>query len=162
MIHGLVDPYTKSEITFVSGNEVVALTLLEPETYLKQISIPTDQKTVGALELKRATKNIESELEKLLHFPITLQVEAEQIPENKRWDVLRTIGLLPSLLAQVTTDELGKKQVLENIATICIQSAAANKTLLNQKTLTLSVTSPLAIPVAQEKERLKKEIENIL
>jgi hypothetical protein len=162
MILGLLDPYTKSEITFISSNEVVALTLLEPEAYLKQLAVPTDHKNVGTLELKRAIKNIESELEKALQFQIKLQIEADTIPEINRWDVLRTIGFLPSLFTQVASDELGKKLVRENIAAISIIPSAANKTSLQEKTLILSVASPLAIPVGKEKERLRKEIESVL
>lgn len=160
MILGLLDPYTKPEITFVSGNEVVALTLLEPEAYIRQTS--TDSKAVGTLELKRAVKNIESELEKVLQFHLTLDIQTDTIPELNRWDVLRTIGFLPSLFTQVASDDLGKKLVRENIAAISIIPATANKTSLYEKTLTLSVASPLTIPVGKEKERLRKEIESVL
>lgn len=162
MVLGLLDPYTKSEISFISSSEVVALTLLEPEVYLKQFAVPADSKAVGPLELKRAVKNIESELEKVLQFQLTLHIEADTIPETSRWDVFRTIGFLPSLFMQVASDDLGKRLVRENIASICIVPAAANKTSLHEKTLTLSVASPLAIPAGKEKERLRREIESVL
>lgn len=162
MILGLLDPYTKSEITFVSSSEVVALTLLEPEVYVKRLSVPADHKTVGTLELKRAVKNIEQEIEKVLQSPLALSIEVDSIPETNRWDVLRTLGFLPSLLTHVASDELGKKLVKENISTISIKTATTNQTSLQEKTLTLSIASPLTIPVAKEKERLTKEIESVL
>ena len=84
MILGLADPYTKSEITFVSSSEVVALTLLEPEIYLKKLSASTDHKAVGSLELKRTVKNIEVELGKVWQSHLTLSIEVDSIPETNR------------------------------------------------------------------------------
>jgi hypothetical protein len=162
MILGPADAYTQSELTFLSGNEVVALTLLEPERYLKQFVVTPDPKHVGALELKRAAQHVEAELEKNLQLTIGLQVNVNSIPEQARWDVLRTIGFLPSLLSGIASDELGRKQVRENIAAICIEVANKNQTLLIHNTLTLKLKTPLSVSVTKEKERLKSEIEQLL
>ncbi|RAV98225.1 hypothetical protein [Pseudochryseolinea flava] len=160
MVLGLLDPYAKSEITFVTTSEVVAFTLIEPENYVRMKS--SNQKSVGSLELKRAIKNVGVELEKVLQFQIQLNVDADAVPENNRWDVLRTLGFLPSLFMQIAADDVGKKIVKDNIDTISIVSAVSNKTTLQYKTLSLAVATPLAIPVTKEKERLKTEIEGVL
>lgn len=162
MILGPADAYTQSELTFMSGNEVVALTLLEPEKYLKQFVVTPDPKQVGALELKRAAQHVEAELEKNLQLTIGLQVNVNSIPEQARWDVLRTIGFLPSLLSGIASDELGRKQVRESIAAICIEVADKNQTLLTHNTLTLKLKTPLSVSVTKEKERLRSEIEQLL
>ncbi len=162
MILSVPDAYTKSEITLVSSSEVVALTLLEPENYVQRLSAASDPKAVGTLELRRAIKNIEAELAKILHYTVTLQLAVDEFPEHTRWDVLRTVGFLPSVFASVAVDELGKKQVREHIKTICIQVADTNAIALNQQTLLLKIASPLTIPVAKEKERLQQEIEQFL
>ncbi len=162
MLLGLADVYTKSELTFLSGNEVVALTLLEPEKYLKQFVVTPDPKQVGELELKRAVQHIESELEKTLQLSIPIQLSGNGIPEQARWDVLRTVGFLPSLFSAIGSDKLGKKQIRENITAIRIEAADKNQTLLEQKTLVMRLKSPLSVSVTKEKERLKTEIEQLL
>ncbi len=162
LVWGVPDTYTKSEISFVPAGEVVAFTILEPETSLKQLIAPGDQKAVGVLELKRAARNVEAELEKLLQFHISLLLNADAFPEQARWDVLRTIGLLPGVLSQVAADDLGKQLVKDRISAISILVTAGNSTQLDKNILTLGIATPLALPVAKEKERIKREIENVL
>lgn len=162
MVWCFPDPYTKSEISFVPAGEVIAFTILEPETSLKQLMAPGDQKAVGALELKRAARNVEAELEKVLQFRIALQLNVDAFPGQARWDVLRTIGLLPGVLSSVAVDDLGRKLVRERISAISILVTGSNSSRLDKNMLILSIATPLAIPVASEKERLKKEIEDLL
>lgn len=159
-ILGLLDPYTKKEITIVKGNDVIALTLLEPEAYLTLLKGEVDHKIIDVTELKRAAKKIEIELEKVLQYPMT--VEVATTADKDRWDILRTAGFLPSIFTQIASGESGKRKVRQNIKKIHITTSASNKTLLDQGILTLEVKGPLAIPVPNEKERLKKEIEAVL
>jgi hypothetical protein len=162
MILGIPDSYSKSEITLVSSTQVVALTLVEPSHYLKFFAAPENTAIVGSLELKRAIKNVEIELEKIVGEKTQLLLDVDSFPENSRSDVLRTIGHLPSIFKTLTADELGKKLVQNAIKNIQITIGTSNTTILNEHTLHLEILSPLAILETKEKERLKTAIENLL
>lgn len=162
MILGIPDSYSKSEITLVSSTQVVALTLVEPSHYLKFFAAPENTAIVGSLELKRAIKNSEIELEKIVGEKTQFLLDVDAFPENSRCDVLRTIGYLPSIFETLTADELGKKLVQNAIKNIQITIGLNNTTTLNEQTLHLEILSPLTILESKEKERLKTAIENLL
>jgi hypothetical protein len=162
MILGIPDSYSKSEITLVSSTQVVALTLVEPSHYLKFFAAPENTAIVGSLELKRAIKNSEIELEKIVGEKTQFLLDVDSFPENSRCDVLRTIGYLPSIFETLTADELGKKLVQNAIKNIQITIGLNNTTTLNEQTLHLEILSPLTILESKEKERLKTAIENLL
>ncbi|MEM0578751.1 hypothetical protein [Flavobacterium polysaccharolyticum] len=162
MILGIPDSYSKSEITLVSSTQVVALTLVEPSHYLKFFAAPENTAIVGSLELKRAIKNSETELEKIVGEKTQLLLDVDSFPENSRSDVLRTIGYLPSIFETLTADELGKKLVQNAIKNIQITIGTSNTTILNEHTLQLEILSPSTILETKEKERLKTAVENLL
>jgi hypothetical protein len=162
MILGIPDSYSKSEVTLVSSTQVVALTLVEPSHYLKFFAAPENTAIVGSLELKRAIKNSETELEKIIGQKTQFLLDVDSFPENSRSDVLRTIGYLPSIFETLTADELGKKLVQNAIKNIQITIGINNTTTLNEQTLHLEILSPLTILESKEKERLKTAIENLL
>lgn len=162
MILGIPDSYSKSEITLVSSTQVVALTLVEPSHYLKFFAAPENTAIVGSLELKRAIKNSEIELEKIVGEKTQFLLDVDSFPEKSRSDVLRTIGYLPSIFETLTADELGKKLVQNAIKNIQITIGINNTTTLNEQTLHLEILSPLTILESKEKERLKTAIENLL
>jgi hypothetical protein len=162
MILGIPDSYSKSEITLVSSSQVAALTLVEPSHYLKFFAAPENNAIVGSLELKRAIKNSEAELEKIVEEKIQLLLDVDAFPENSRGDLLRTIGYLPAIFETLTADELGKKLVQNTIKNIQITIGTINGTTLNEQTLQLEILSPLSILESKEKERIKTAIENLL
>src|SRR4051812_18501049 len=92
MILGMPDSYSKSEITLVSASQVSAITLVDPENYLKFFAAPENTAITGSLELKRAIKNIETELENVVEDKIQLLLDVDIFSENSRSDVLRTIN----------------------------------------------------------------------
>lgn len=162
MILGIPDSYSKSEITLVSSSQVVTLTLVEPSHYLKFFAAPENTAIVGCLELKRAIKNSETELEKIIGEKTQLLLNVDVFPENSRSDILRTIGYLPAIFETLTADELGKKLVQNTIKNIQITIGTSNGTTLNEETLHLQILSPLSILESKEKERIKIAIENLL
>jgi hypothetical protein len=162
MILGIPDSYSKSEVTLVSSTQVVALTLVEPSHYLKFFAAPENTAIVGSLELKRAIKNSETELEKIIGQKTQFLLDVDSFPENSRSDVLRTIGYLPYIFETLTADELGKNLVQNAIKNIQITIGINNTTTLNEQTLHLEIFSPLTILESKEKERLKTAIENLL
>jgi hypothetical protein len=162
MILGIPDSYSKSEVTLVSSTQVVALTLVEPSHYLKFFTAPENTAIVGSLELKRAIKNSETELEKIIGQKTQFLLDVDSFPENSRSDVLRTIGYLPYIFETLTADELGKNLVQNAIKNIQITIGINNTTTLNEQTLHLEIFSPLTILESKEKERLKTAIENLL
>lgn len=162
MIMGIPDSYSKSEIALISSSQVVALTLVEPNHYLKFFAAPENTAIVGNLELKRAIKNSEVELEKIIGEKTQLLLDVDSFPENSRSDVLRTIGYLPAIFATLTADELGKKLVQNAIKNIQITIGTNNTTTLNEHLLNIEILSPLSIIESKEKERIKEAIENLL
>ena len=162
MILGMPDSYSKSEITLVSASQVSAITLVDPENYLKIFAAPENTAITGSLELKRAIKNIETELENVVEDKIQLLLDVDIFSENSRSDVLRTINYLPAIFETLTADNLGKKIVQSAIKKISISIAATNTITLNEQTLHLEILSPLPILETKEKERIKSAIENLL
>nr|WP_315239709.1 hypothetical protein [uncultured Flavobacterium sp.] len=162
MILGIPNSYSKSEITLLSSSQVVAIKLIEPNHYLKFFAAPENAAIIGSLELKRAIKNNEAELEKIVGEKITLLLNVDEFPEDSRIDVLRTVGYLPTIFETLTADELGEKLVQNAIKNIQITIGTPNSTTLNEQTLHLQILSPLPIPESKEKERIKITIENLL
>lgn len=162
MILRASESYSKSEITLVSSSQVVALTLVDPNHYLKFFAAPTSTVVVGSLELKRAIKNCESELEKIVEDKIQFLLDVDAFPENSRSDVLRTIGYLPAIFENLTADELGRKLVQNAIKNIQITIGAAQAIKLNEQIVHIEIQSPLTLLESKEKERLKNGIEKLL
>nr|WP_315197430.1 hypothetical protein [uncultured Flavobacterium sp.] len=162
MILGIPDSYSKSEIILVSSSQVVALTLVEPSHYLKFFATPESTAIIGSLELKRAIKNSESELEKIIGEKTQLLLDVDAFSENSRSDVLRTIGYLPAIFETLTADELGKKLVQKTIKNIQITIGTSNAITLNEQRLHIENLSPLSILESKEKERIKIAVENLL
>jgi hypothetical protein len=162
MILRASESYSKSEITLVSSSQVVALTLVDPNHYLKFFAAPTNTTIVGSLELKRAIKNCESELEKIVNEKIQLLLDVDAFPESSRVDVLRTIGYLPSIFESLTGDELGKRLVQNAIKNIQITIGTTQTIELNQQIVQIEILSPLSIVESEEKERIKTGIEKLL
>jgi hypothetical protein len=162
MILGIPDSYSKSEITLVSSSQIVAITLVDPNHYLTFFAAPENTAIVGSLKLKRAVKNSETELEKIIGEKTQLLLDVDTFPENSRSDVLRTIGYLPAIFETLTADELGKKLVKNAIKNIKITIGTTNATTLNEQILHLEIFSPLSILETTEKERLETAIENLL
>ncbi|PKB17159.1 hypothetical protein [Flavobacterium sp. 5] len=162
MILEIPDSYSKSDITLVSSSQVVAITLVEPSHYLKFFAAPENTVIVGSLELKRAVKNTEAELEKIVGEKIQFLLNVDAFPESSRSDILRTINFLPAIFETLTADELGRKIVRSTIKNIQITVATTNVITLKEQTLHLEILSPLSILEAKEKERIKTAIENLL
>lgn len=162
MVAGLKDQYNKSEITFLSASEVVALTLLEPEAYLQQYVLPAVSKSIGSLELKRAALELNKKINDFFDNEISLQVDAKEYPENARWEVLQVLEFLPQLMQQLTADELGKNLVNEKINSIEIAVSDRTHTSLEQGILKVQLSSPFTGTLNIEKERIKSEIGSLL
>ncbi|HEX8014615.1 MAG TPA: hypothetical protein VF465_05230 [Flavobacterium sp.] len=162
MILGIPDSYSKSEITLLSGSQVVAIKLIEPNYYLKFFSAPENSTIIGSLELKRGIKNNETELEKIVGMKISLLLDVDSFPDNSRIDVLRTVNYLPTIFETLTTDELGKNLVHTAIKKLRITIGSSTEISLNEQTLNIQILSPLPIPESKERERIKIAIENLL
>lgn len=162
MILGFPDSYSKSEITLVSGSHVVAIKLIEPNNYLKLFAAPENNAIIGSLELKRGIKNTEAQLEKIIGENIPFILDVDAFHENSRFDVLRTLGYLPSIFETLTADDLGKKLVHDTIKKIQITVGNSVATTLKEQTLLLQILSSLSTSESKEKERIKIDIENLL
>lgn len=162
MILGIPDSYSKSEITLLSSSQVVAIKLIEPNHYLKFFAAPENAAIIGSLELKRAIKNNETELEKIVGMKISLLLDVDSFPDNSRIDVLRTVNYLPTIFETFTTDELGKNLVHTAIKKLRITIGSFTEISLNEQTLNIQILSPLPIPESKERERIKIAIENLL
>jgi hypothetical protein len=162
MILGIPDSYSKSEITLLSGSQVVGIKLIEPNYYLKFFAAPENTTIIGSLELKRGIKNNETELEKIVGMKISLLLDVDSFPDNSRIDVLRTINYLPTIFETLTTDQLGKNLVHTAIKKLQITIGTSTEISLNEQTLNIQILSPLSIPESKERERIKIAIENLL
>jgi hypothetical protein len=162
MLMSTSDAHNKSQITLVSASQVVALTLVDANYYIKTFTAPTTNAIVGSLELKRAAKNKEVELQQIVKAELQIVVDAEAVAETSRADILRTVMYLPEIFKDLTSDELGKKLVQTAIDNIRITTAANASTTLTGHTLLLQVVSPLTLMETKEKERIKSSIESVL
>lgn len=163
MIASLKDQYnSNSEVTFISAHEVVALTLLEPEAYLKQYVLPAASKSIGSLELKRAAREFQESIQQFFQEEVLLELDAKEYPDNTRWEVLQVLESLPAIMEQITADELGKKLVNEKIKRIEIGVSDHSNTALENGSLKLYITSPFSGTLNSEKERIKNDIEGLL
>ncbi|MFB9109864.1 hypothetical protein [Flavobacterium gyeonganense] len=156
MVMGIPDSDPKPEITLVSGSQVAAISFIDANETLR---ILEPNATISELELKRTAKKVEEDLEKGITSKINLILDS--YPEENRKLVLDTIKFLPSIFESLTNDELGKKAVAENIENIKISIAEADSAILENKELQITVSAGYKFP-HKEKERLKKEIENVL
>lgn len=163
MVASLKDQFnSNSEVTFISAHEVVALTFLEPETYLKQYVLPAASKSIGILELKRAAREFQETIQQFFHEEVSLQLDAKECPDNARWEVLQVLEGLPALMEQITADELGKKLVNEKIKRIEIGVSDNSHTALEDGLLKIHISSPFTGTLNSEKDRIKHDIESLL
>lgn len=158
MVLGIPDASLKTNISLIPGVQVAALTFMDVD---KTLSALETRPLVSTLELKRAAKTIEEDLEKSINYKINLVLDTENYPESSRSTILETIKLFPAIFDSLIEDELGKKLVFENIKSIKISLAENNKITLNNKELHIE-KSAATVFVSKEKERIKKEIESVL
>lgn len=163
MVASLRDQFNNnSEITFLPASEVVAVTMLAPEAYLKQYILPAAAKEIGSLELKRATREIDEKIQEFFNEGVSLQLDAKDCPDNARWEALQVLQALPAILEQITADELGKKLVNEKIKNIEIAVSSHSHTSLSEGLLKIQLSSPFTGTLNAEKERIKNAIESLL
>ena len=163
MVAHLPDPYNNTdEVTFLSASEVVAITLLEPQAYLKQYILPAASKDIGSLELKRAAREFHEKVQEFFHEGVLFQLDTKECPDKARWEVLQVLEALPELIQQITADELGKKLANEKIQSIEIVASGHAQTTLEQGILKIQLSSPFTSTLNAEKERIKSEIESLL
>ena len=74
---------------------------------------------------------------------------------------MESIKFLPSIFESLTEDELGKKAVAENIESIKISIAETDSIVLENKELHIGTSTGYKVP-DKEKERMKREIEDVL
>lgn len=158
MVMGIPDSNPKSEVTLIPGPQVAAITFMDANETLRVLEPIV---TVSVLELKRAAKKAEEDLEKCTASKINLILDTDGYPEENRKLVLETIKFLPSIFESMTEDELGKKAVAENIEKIKISIAEADSTILENKELHITISLGYKFP-HKEKERIKREIESVL
>lgn len=163
MIASLKNQYNDTkEVIFISASEVMAITLLDPEAYLKQYVLPATSKDIGKLELKRALRETNEKVNFYFQDGISIQFDATTCPNNARWEVLQVLETLPELMQHLTADELGKKLVNEKIKSIEITVSDHARTTLDQYVLSIQLTTPFASTLNAEKEKIKNEIERLL
>lgn len=163
MIASLKNQYNDTkEVIFISASEVMAITLLDPEAYLKQYVLPAASKDIGKLELKRALQETNEKVNFYFQDGISIQFDATTCPNNARWEVLQVLETLPELMQHLTADELGKKLVNEKIKSIEITVSDHARTTLDQYVLSIQLTTPFASTLNAEKEKIKNEIERLL
>jgi hypothetical protein len=158
MMIGVPDSNPKSEITLVPGSQVAAITFMDADETLRVLE---PNSVISILELKRAVKKAEEDLEKNTTSKINLILDTDSFPEESRKLVMETVKLLPSIFGSLTDDELGKKAVVENIENIRISIAGEDAMNLNNKELHIVLSEGYKFP-HKEKERIKKAIESIL
>lgn len=164
MVMGLQDPYnnSKGDITFLPAEEVISLTLVEPDLYLKQFVLPAKSEKIGSLELKRKANSINENIKEKFQQNISLQVIMDTIAENDRWYALKVVEMLPSILDNLTSDEIGKSLINEKLNNIELSVADKPATKLDGDTLQIQIKSPIDTPLTMEKNRIISEIESLM
>jgi hypothetical protein len=158
MVIGIPDSEPKPEITLVPGSQVAAITFIDANETMRVLE---PNSVISVLELKRTAKKVEEDLEKCTATNINLILDTENYPEENRKLVWETIKFFPSIFESLTEDKLGKKAVVENIQNIKISIAETDSTVLENKELHITISSGYKFP-HKEKERIKKEIEDVL
>jgi hypothetical protein len=148
----------KSEVTIVPGMQVAAITFLDANSSL---TVLENKSVISSLELKRAAKKTEEDLDKYTTGKINLILDADSYPEEHRRYVLEIINLLPALFSSLAKDEFGRKAIDENIDSIKIAIEENSTTSLTNKELLIAIKASYIFP-EKEKERIKKEIESLL
>lgn len=153
---------SRSKITLVHRSQVVSLSLLDPNAYLKLFSSPESNAIVGELELKRKAKTIEESLDKIVSSKTTLNLYLETLKEDQRGAVLRAIELLPAVFESLTAEDIGKQLVASSIKSVGIRTGTLAQSTLKEMHLMIEVTPQLTIPLHKEKERIIQSIEKLL
>jgi hypothetical protein len=152
----------RSKITLVHRSQIVSLSLLDPNAYLKLFSSPENKVIVGELELKRKAKTTEESLERIVSGKITLNLYLETLAEEQRGAILRTTELLPAVFESLTAEDIGKQLVSSSIKELGIRIGTLAQSTLKDTHLTIEVPLQLSIPLHKEKERITQSIEKLL
>jgi hypothetical protein len=158
MMIGIPDSNPKSEITLVPGSQVAAITFMDADETLRVLE---PNSVISILELKRAAKKVEEDLEKSTGEKIDLILNTENYPQEDRKIVLETIKFLPTIFESLSEDELGKKAVVDHIENIRISIGEADSMSLEDKELHITTSTGYKLP-DKEKQRIKREIESLL
>jgi hypothetical protein len=158
MMIGIPDSNPKSEITLVPGSQVAAITFMDADETLRVLE---PNSVISILELKRAAKKVEEDLEKSTGEKIDLILNTENYPQEDRKIVLETVKFLPTIFESLSEDELGKKAVVDHIENIRISIGEADSMSLEDKELHITTSTGYKLP-DKEKQRIKREIESLL
>ncbi|WP_028980654.1 hypothetical protein [Sporocytophaga myxococcoides] len=154
------DVYSKSNVHIVRCSEIIAISLIEPKTYL---DIFINQPVfVSELELKRKTKLVEDELLQIVSRSLPITLLLSSMTEQNRSHVLQMVEALPTIFKNLCKDEMGKNAIALNISNIEIQAAKTNQTTLENKQLTLALAKIANLSGEREKELLLHSIEKLL
>jgi hypothetical protein len=154
------DVYSKSNVHIIQCAEIVAISLVDPKTYL---DIFLNQPTfVSELELKRRTKLVEDQLEQIVSGLLPINLLLSSITEENRSHVLQVIEALPVIFKSICKDDMGKKAVSLNVTSIDIRGAETNQTTLENKHLKLALAKRANLSGEREKEELLHSIEKVL
>lgn len=154
------DVYSRSNVHIIQCTEIVAISLVDPKTYL---DIFLNQPTfVSELELKRRTKLVEDQLAEIVSGSLPINFLLSSITEENRSHVLQMIEALPSIFKSICKDDMGKKAVSLNVTNIEIHGAKINQTTLENKHLILALAKGVNLSGESEKEDLLQSIEKVL
>lgn len=160
MLFEEADLYAKSGLHLVLCSEIVAISLVDPKSFLRAFS--QEKSNVSELELRRKTKLVEEQLEQLTsqRFPISLILET--ISESDRNHVLQIVEVLTAIFESLTKEEMDKNIVLSNISSLEIQVSKTAQTTLENKHLTIVLSKTPDLILANEQKRLLDSIEKAL
>ncbi len=154
------DAYSRTNVHIIQCAEIVAISLVDPKTYL---DIFFNQPTlVSELELKRRTKLVEEQLEQIVSGLLPINLLLSSITEENRSHVLQVIEALPIIFKSICKDDMGKKAVSLNVTSIDIHGAETNQTTLENKHLKLALAKRANLSGEREKEELLHFIEKVL
>lgn len=154
------DVYSKSSVHIVQCAEIIAISLVDPKTYLDIfLNRPA---FVSDLELKRKTKLVEDQLEQIVSRSLPITLLLSSMTEQNRSHVLQMVEALPAIFKKLCKDDMGMNAVASNIRNIEVLVAKTNQTTLENKQLTLALAKITNQSGEREKDALLHSIEKML
>lgn len=154
------DLYSRSNVHLIHCTEIVAVSLVEPNSYLRIFS--TEKPIVSELELKRKAKSVEAQIVHTIGKGISIALLLDTISESDRHYVLQMLDSLPAIFESLCKDELGKTTVNSTIESIEIQVSKMAQTTLKYKCLMLYLNKTPDQNMTNEKDNLLYYIEKAL
>lgn len=157
------DAETRPIVTFLGIKEICAISFIDFNHYLSVLELQTPVKEVGILELKRSIKSTEEQLLQLFEHETPIEVDIEALSDRQRIDVQKVLGILPKIFKSIMSDPLSINLTKSAINLIHLYPSEIPKgASLENKALSIYISSNTTLILAKLKDQLKAEIEALL